>query len=43
MSAGFKKFTLPNGLRLILVPQKENVATTILVLVEAGSKKDLGI
>ncbi|HEY4475683.1 MAG TPA: pitrilysin family protein [Candidatus Paceibacterota bacterium] len=34
----FQKIILPNGLRVILVPQKENVATTILVLVEAGSK-----
>jgi len=29
---------LPNGMRMIFVPQPENVATTILVLVEAGSK-----
>lgn len=34
----FKKLTLPNGLRLILVPQKESLSTTVLVLVEAGSK-----
>ena len=33
----FKKITLANGLRVILVPQ-EGPATTVLVLVEAGSK-----
>lgn len=34
----FKKVILPNGLRLILVPQKGNLATTVAVAVEAGSK-----
>jgi predicted Zn-dependent peptidase len=34
----FKKFTLPNGLRVLLVPQKGAKAVTLLVLVEAGSK-----
>jgi predicted Zn-dependent peptidase len=33
----FKKITLLNGLRVILAPQ-EGLATTVLVLVEAGSK-----
>lgn len=34
----FKKITLDNGLRIILVPQPQSLATTVLVLVEAGSK-----
>lgn len=34
----FKKFTLPNGLRVLLVPQKGAKAVTLSVLVEAGSK-----
>src|SRR3989344_2972155 len=34
----YKKLTLANGLRIITVPQPGNVATTVLVLVEAGSK-----
>ncbi len=34
----FKKYVLPNGLRIILVPQPRSMATTVLVLVEAGSK-----
>jgi len=38
MITPFKKLTLGNGLRVILVPKKESLATTILVLVEAGSK-----
>ncbi|AKM78691.1 MAG: Peptidase M16 domain protein [Candidatus Wolfebacteria bacterium GW2011_GWE1_48_7] len=33
-----KKLTLENGLRLILVPQETSLATTVLVLVETGSK-----
>lgn len=33
-----KKITLKNGLRVILVPQKDSLSTTVLVLVEAGSK-----
>lgn len=33
-----KKLTLDNGLRLILVPQETSLATTVLVLVETGSK-----
>src|SRR3989344_2097773 len=34
----FKKITLENGLRIITVPKKDSTATTVLVLVEAGSK-----
>ena len=34
----FKKLTLESGLRIVLVPQLKSLATTILVLVEAGSK-----
>ncbi len=33
-----KKIILPNGLRCILVPQEQNVAATVLILVEAGSE-----
>ncbi len=29
--------TLPNGLRILFVPMKENPATTVMVLVDAGS------
>lgn len=34
----FHKTILPNGLRLITVPMKDNPTVTVLVLVEAGSK-----
>ncbi len=34
----YEKITLGNGLRIVLVPQPSNLAATILVLVEAGSK-----
>jgi len=34
----YKKLTLKNGLRVLLVPQKDSLSTTVLVLVEAGSK-----
>ncbi|MBI3046342.1 MAG: insulinase family protein [Candidatus Harrisonbacteria bacterium] len=34
----FKKYIFTNGLRVVLVPQPESLATTVLVLVEAGSK-----
>lgn len=34
----FKKYVLKNGLRVILVPRPQNLATTALILVEAGSK-----
>ena len=33
-----KKITLTNGLRVLLVPQPENLAATVLILVEAGSE-----
>lgn len=33
-----QKITLDNGLRIITAPMKESLATTVLVLVEAGSK-----
>ena len=33
-----KKITLKNGLRVLLVPQPENMAATVLILVEAGSE-----
>ena len=34
----FSKTTLKNGLRLVTVPQKGSLTTTVLFLVEAGSK-----
>lgn len=34
----FKKYILTNGLRVVLIPQSGSLATTVLVLVEAGSK-----
>ena len=34
----FKRTILPNGLRLITVPMKDNPSVTVMVLVEAGSK-----
>ncbi len=34
----FIKFRLGNGVRVILIPKRSSVATTVLVLVEAGSK-----
>lgn len=34
----FKKHVLDNGLRVVLVPQPQSLAATVLVLVEAGSK-----
>jgi predicted Zn-dependent peptidase len=34
----FKKTTLENGLRIITVPKKDSLTTTVLILVEAGSK-----
>jgi predicted Zn-dependent peptidase len=33
-----KRIVLKNGLRIILAPQPSSLATTVLVLVEAGSK-----
>ncbi len=34
----FKRTVFPNGMRLVLVPQKDALAATVLTLVEAGSK-----
>lgn len=34
----FKKTVLENGMRVVLSPQKDNPAVTVLVLVETGSK-----
>src|SRR6185369_13916533 len=34
----FKKITLPNGLRILLVPQLSSLAASVLILVEAGSE-----
>jgi len=34
----FKRIKFDNGLRLILIPQPTSLATTVMVLVEAGSK-----
>ncbi len=34
----FTKKILPNGLRVVVVPMKDNPTVTVLVLVEAGSK-----
>ncbi len=38
MTQDFKKIVLDNGLRIILAPQAQSLATTVLILVEAGSK-----
>src|SRR3989338_3467908 len=34
----FKKITLKNGLRLVLIPRPQNLAATVLILVEAGTE-----
>ncbi len=34
----FKKIKLPNGLRILLVPQPQSLAASVLILVEAGSE-----
>ncbi|MBI2033894.1 MAG: insulinase family protein [Candidatus Liptonbacteria bacterium] len=34
----YRKLTLSNGLRVLLVPQPKSLATTVLILVEAGSE-----
>lgn len=43
----FNKTTLKNGLRIITIPKKDSLATTVLILVEAGSeyenKKNNGV
>lgn len=36
--SNFKKIILSNGLRVVLVPQRNNLAATVLILVEAGSE-----
>lgn len=36
-----KKITLKNGLRILLVPQPENLAATVLILVRAGSEYEI--
>ncbi len=38
MALNYTKKILPSGMRVILIPQKESVAATVLVMVEAGSK-----
>lgn len=38
MTKNFERFLLPNGVRVILVPNAQSLATTVAVLVEAGSK-----
>ncbi|MFA5083814.1 MAG: pitrilysin family protein [Candidatus Paceibacterota bacterium] len=38
MTKDFKKIVLDNGLRIVLAPQAQSLATTVLILVEAGSK-----
>jgi len=37
----FKKTTLKNGLRIVLVPQPANLAATVLILVRAGSEYEV--
>ena len=34
----YNKTILPNGLRVVTVPMKDNPTVTVFVLVEAGSK-----
>lgn len=34
----YKRLVMPNGMRVIFAPRKDDVAATVLVLVEAGSK-----
>src|SRR5581483_7899755 len=38
MAKNFKKIILPNGLRVLLVPQPSSLAASVLILVEAGSE-----
>lgn len=38
MQKSFQKLSLPNGLRLILIPEPQSLATTVMVSVEAGSE-----
>ena len=37
----FKKITLANGLRILLVPQPQSLAASVLILVEAGSEYEV--
>lgn len=37
ITENFKKITLDNGLRILLIPQPQSLATTVLVLTETGS------
>ncbi len=39
--AAVKKITLKNGLRIVLVPQPQNLAATVLILVRAGSEYEI--
>ena len=38
MPRPFKKITLKNGLRILLVPQKDSLAASVVILVAAGSE-----
>ena len=38
MTKPFKKITLPNGLRVLLVSRKESLAASVVILVRAGSE-----
>ena len=38
MARPFKKITLPNGLRVLLVPQAGSLAASVVILVTAGSE-----
>jgi len=38
MAQPFKKITLPNGLRVLLVSRKESLAASVVILVTAGSE-----
>lgn len=38
MAKPFKKITFKNGLRVLLVPQKESLAASVVILVAAGSE-----
>lgn len=38
----FSQHTLPSGLRVVTIPEQDAMATTVLVLVETGSKYETG-
>ncbi|MEK7612492.1 MAG: pitrilysin family protein [Patescibacteria group bacterium] len=38
MQKPFQRIVLPNGMRVIFIPEPQSVAATVLVMVEAGSK-----